>query len=223
MLLAVAMAAFVASHELLSHPLRAPLVARIGEKGFALVYIVVAFATLGWGVELWRDIPKTRLWDTPAGLYGPMPAAMLLAFILFVGSVAAPNPAMMPGVKGPPKGMQRITRHPMMWSFAIWAVVHMVMTADPRTIILAAGIGTLALFGAGMQDGKKRAQNPDYGAHMAETSFVPFVAILSGRQPLAALWPGLVPVLGGAVLFAAMLWAHPRLIGVPAAGWGYLQ
>ena len=223
MLLAVAMAAFVASHELLSHPLRAPLVARLGEKGFALVYIVVAFATLGWGVELWRDIPKTKLWDTPAGLYGPMLAAMLLAFVLFVGSVAAPNPAMMPGVKGPPRGMQRITRHPMMWSFAIWAVVHMVMTADPRTIILAAGIGTLALFGAAMQDGKKRAQNPEYAAHMAATSFVPFAAILTGRQPLAALWPGVVPVLGGVVLFAGMIWAHPMLIGVPAAGWGYLQ
>ena len=223
MLLAVAMAAFVASHELLSHPLRAPLVARLGEKGFALVYIVVAFATLGWGVELWRDIPKTKLWDTPAGLYGPMLAAMLLAFILFVGSVAAPNPAMMPGVKGPPRGMQRITRHPMMWSMAIWAGVHILMTADPRTIVLAGGVGVLALFGTAAQDGKKRAQNPAYAAHMARTSHIPFMAIAGGRQPLSAVWPGLVPVLGGLALWLLILWAHPMLIGVPAAAWGYFR
>ena len=39
--------AFVGTHFLLSHPLRAPLVARVGEKGFLGLYSLVAFATLG--------------------------------------------------------------------------------------------------------------------------------------------------------------------------------
>ena len=223
-LLALLMAIFVAGHELLSHPLRGPLVARLGEKGFAVVYSLLALASLGGAVQLWRQIPKARLWDTPAAAYPAALAAMLLAAILFVGSVSAPNPAMMPGVKGEPKGMQRITRHPMMWSFAIWAAVHVMMTADPRTIVLAAGIGTLALLGSALQDGKKRQQNPSYGAHMARTSHVPFVAILTGRQPWSALWPGVVPVLGGLLLWFVFLgWGHPYLVGVPAAGWSYLQ
>ena len=214
---------FVVSHELLSHPLRAPLVARLGEKGFAIVYSLVAIASFGSAVQLWRQIPKQRLWDTPSGAYIPALAAMLVAAIFFVGSVSSPNPAMMPGVKGEPKGLQRITRHPMMWSFAIWAAVHILMSGDPRTIVLSSGVAVLALFGSAMQDGKKKAQNTAYAAHMARTSHVPFFAILGGRQPWSALWPGLVPVLGGLVLWLSMLWAHPMLIGVPAAGWSYFQ
>ena len=223
MLLALLVGAFVVSHELLSHLLRARLVARLGEKGFAVVYSLVALASFGSAVQLWREMPKARLWDAPAGAYLPALAAMLVACIFFVGSVSAPNPAMMPGVRGEPKGMQRITRHPMMWSMAIWAGVHILMTADPRTIVLAGGVGVLALFGTALQDGKKRAQNPAYAGHMARTSHIPFLAILGGRQPWSALWPGLVPVLGGLVLWLLMLWAHPMVIGVPAAGWSYFQ
>jgi uncharacterized membrane protein len=168
---------------------------------------------------VWGRIPPTKLWVLPAAAYPLAAALMLVAAILFVGSVAAPNPAMMPGVKGPPRGAQRITRHPMMWSFAIWAGVHMAITADPRTMVLAGGIGVLALLGSALQDGKKRAGNPDYGAHIAATSHVPFAAILAGRQPIAALWPGVVPVAGGVVLWlAVLLWLHPMVIGVPALG-----
>ena len=223
MLLAVLIGLFVVSHELLSHPLRAPLVARLGEKGFAVVYSLVALASFAGALQLWRQMPRQRLWDTAPGAYVLALAAMLIAAIFFVGSISSPNPAMMPGVRGEPKGLQRITRHPMMWSFAIWAAVHIMMTADPRTIVLASGVAVLALFGTAMQDGKKKAQNPAYAAHMARTSHVPFFAILGGRQPLSALWPGLVPVLGGLALWFLMLWAHPMLIGVPAAGWSYLQ
>ena len=223
MLLMLLVGLFVVTHELLSHPLRAPLVARLGEKGFAILYSLVALASFGSAVQLWRQIPKQRLWDTAPALYGPALVAMLVAAILFVGSVTAPNPAMMPGVKGEPRGMQRITRHPMMWSMAIWAGVHIMMTADPRTIVLAGGVGVLALVGTYFQDGKKRRQNPAYAGHMARTSHLPFLAIATGRQPLAALWPGLVPVVGGVALWALILWAHPMLIGVPAAGWSYLQ
>lgn len=223
LLLALLVGLFVVSHELLSHPLRAPLVARMGEKGFAVVYSLVALASFGSAVQLWRQMPKERLWDTPAGAYVPALAAMLVSSMFFVGSVSAPNPAMMPGVKGEPKGLQRITRHPMMWSMAIWAGVHIMMTADPRTIVLAGGIGVLALFGTVLQDRKKKAQNPAYVGHMARTSHLPFLAILGGRQPLSALWPGLVPVLGGLALWFLILWAHPMLIGVPAAGWSYFQ
>jgi hypothetical protein len=30
-------------------------------------------------------------------------------------------------------------------------------------------------------------------------------------------------VLGGLLLWFLILWAHPMLIGVPAAGWSYFQ
>lgn len=218
-LLVLAVTAFVAGHELLSHPLRAPLVRRIGERGFALLYSLIAFATLGAAGQLWKAIPPDRLWQAPGWAYALALPVMALALILFIGSVTAPNPALMgggaPGASGV-RGVQRITRHPMMWSFALWALVHIALSADPRTIVLAGGILFLALFGAAMQDGKKRGQDRAYASHMAATSFVPLAAILRGRQPFAAVFPGAVPVVGGLALFAVVLWAHPMLIGVQA-------
>ncbi|KAB7647483.1 NnrU family protein [Polymorphobacter fuscus] len=215
--LIVAISAFVAGHELLSHPLRAPLVARLGERGFLIVYTLVAFATLGIAGQLWKAIPPDRLWQAPTWVHGIAVVAMAFAAILFVGSVTAPNPALM-GMPagGRPRGVQRITRHPMMWSFAIWGVVHIILSADSRTIVLASGIVTLALFGAAMQDGKKKAQNPAYGEHMAATGFIPFGAQFRGRAKWADGVPGLVATLGGLALWGVMIWAHPLVVGVPA-------
>jgi uncharacterized membrane protein len=90
----------------------------------------------------------------------------------------------------------------------------MAVTADSRTLVLAGGILVLALFGSAMQDRKKLASQPGYATHVAATSFVPFARIVSGAAPLASAWPGVVPVLGGVGLWAAMLFAHPWLIGV---------
>ncbi|MBC7520832.1 MAG: MFS transporter [Sandarakinorhabdus sp.] len=216
-LLIIAISIFVGGHEILSHPLRAPLVRIVGEKGFALVYSVVALGSLYWAVQLWKGIAPERLWQLPPWANAVALVAMLFAFILFVGSMTSPNPALM-GMKpgGSPRGVQRITRHPMMWSFAIWAIVHIAMSADPRTIVLASGILTLALFGASMQDKKKRASTPGYGDHIAATGFVPFGAQLRGRAAWSGALPGLVAMIGGLLLWVVVLWAHPLVIGLPA-------
>ncbi len=220
-LLIVAVSLFVGGHELLSHPLRAPLVKAMGGLGFTVLYSLVAFASLGWAVNLWRGITPDRLWTLPPWANVLAIVAMLFAAMLFVGSVTSPNPALM-GMPagGSPRGVQRITRHPMMWSFAIWAIVHIAMSADSRTIVLASGILVLALFGAKMQDKKKKAASPSYGDHVSATGFVPFGAQLRGRAAWGSALPGLVATLGGILLWALLLWAHPLVIGVAAVQFG---
>ena len=220
--LIIAISAFIAGHELLSHPFRAALVARVGERGFLLVYAVVALGTLGWAVQIWKAMAIDRLWLAPTWLHWVCVGLMAFAAVLFVGSVTAPNPALMGqnpstmSAGGAPKGVQRITRHPMMWSFAIWGVVHIVMSADSRTIVLASGIIVMALFGAAMQDRKKKAQNPAYGDHMKATGFMPFSAQVGGRAPWGSAVPGAVALCGGLVLWVVLLWGHPMVIGLPA-------
>jgi uncharacterized membrane protein len=220
-LLIFAVSLFVGSHEILSHPLRAPLVRAIGAPGFTILYSLVAFASLGWVVMLWRGIAPDRLWTLPPWANVLAIMAMLFASVLFVGSVASPNPALlgMPA-GGSPGGVQRITRHPMMWSFAIWAIVHIAMSADSRTIVLASGILVLALFGARMQDQKKSAASPAYGQHVSATGFLPFGAQMRGRAGWSTALPGLVATAGGLGLWALLLWAHPLVIGVPAVQFG---
>jgi uncharacterized membrane protein len=208
-LLAVALTLFVGSHFLLSHPLRAPMVARLGNGGFAGVYSLVAFATLGWAVWEWRRAPVDLWWTAPAWAWPLAAVVMLVACILFVGSVTAPNPALMgmPAPTGTERGVQRITRHPMMWAFALWAVVHGGLAGSGRTVLLAAAILILALVGARLQDGKKRGQmGAAWVAHEGATSFVPF-----GR---GLVMPGWTALIGGIVLFVVATGVHP-LAGGP--------
>ena len=205
-MLLIALAAFVGTHLLLSHPLRAPLVGAVGEGGFAGVYSLVAAATLGWAVWAWRAAPTpVPLWTAPPWLWWLAVPAMLVASILFVGSVTAPNPALMGAGRlagQRPRGVLTITRHPMMWSFALWAAVHAAVSGDARTVALCAGIGGLALIGAWFQDGKKRrALGADWDAHERATSFVPFAR--------GGFNPGVVAAVGGVLLFLAATWAHP--------------
>lgn len=213
--LSLAVLSFVGSHELLSHLLRRPLVARLGEKGFAGFYSLVAFVTFGWVLFEYGRAPDLLWWTAPDWAWTVGAVLMLVASILFVGSFTAPNPALpMAGnllTKSPePQGVLRLTRHPMMWSFAIWALVHAWVSGRGPTVILAAGIGGLALVGAAMQDRKKAGLHGErWLAWRGATSFVPF-----GR---GAVWPGWIAIVGGVILYLAATWAHPRL-GAPAVG-----
>jgi uncharacterized membrane protein len=212
-LLLIALASFVGSHLLMSHALRPATLRAFGERGSAGVYSLVSFATLGWSVWAFRSAPSGLfLWFAPQWAWIVAAVTMLFASILFVGSVTAPNPALMGagGTRGKaPQGVQRITRHPMMWAFALWAAVHAFVSGDARTVALCFAIGLLALVGARFQDGKKRDQmGGEWAAHEAQTSFVPF-----GRPSAAALNPGPVALIGGIALFALATWAHPYVGG----------
>jgi uncharacterized membrane protein len=204
--------AFVLTHFLLSHPLRAPLVGKLGELGFLALYSVVAFATLIPAVLAYNEAPAVQLWTPPAWALPVGQAVMLFASILLAGAFLSPSPTM-PMMGGQiarssdPKGIAVITRHPMMWAFALWGIVHILVSGRQATLILAGGIVVLALVGARLQDGKKRAQlGAGWDDYTAKTSFVPFG---KGR-----IWPGFVPVVAGVALFALLVWAHPLVIGV---------
>src|SRR3546814_6045473 len=68
-----------------------------------------------------------------------------------------------------------ITRHPMMWGLALWALAHALVMPTPAQIILSATIAVLALVGSAGQDAKKARLMGDAWRHWAaRTSFVPF-------------------------------------------------
>jgi uncharacterized membrane protein len=221
--LTIALAAFVGTHFLLSHPLRAPLIARLGAVGFQIVYSLVAFATLGWAAHAFQNAPTgAPLWDAGEGLWTLATLIMLAASILLLGSFIR-NPAMpMPGAnaaaRAPAKGVFAITRHPMMWSFALWALAHVLVSPRPPVIVLCAFVAFLALAGAAGQDRKKAVvMGAAWQDWAARTSYWPFAGQLSGRIPWRAAVPGMHAISGGLVVWLAASWAHPML-GAPLAG-----
>jgi uncharacterized membrane protein len=219
--------AFVGSHFLLSHPLRRPLVRALGERGFSGVYSVVALATLAWLAVAFRRAPGTPfLWPVGQGLWAIATAVMLLASILFVGSLvrnpAFPTPGRPHALPDAAHGVFAVTRHPMLWAFALWGLCHVAVFPVAASIILAGAIVTLALVGAVLQDKKKEQLNPQlWPAWEAKTSYWPFVAILQGRARLDGFgWHALA---GGTVVWLGATWAHMPLAGWPAGIWRWIM
>ncbi len=225
MIVLLAVASFVGTHLALSQPLRRPLVAALGENGFLGVYSVVALATLGATIWAYQGAPITApLWDVGNGIWAVATIVMLLASILLLGSVVR-NPAA-PGALGTAataaaRGVYAVTRHPMMWSFALWGACHVLVYPIAKNIILSGGIIVLALVGAAMQDRKKAALDPrGWTAWQSRTSYLPFAAIAQGRARFGGF--GGHALGGGAVVWLAATWAHSPLAGWPAGIWRWL-
>lgn len=214
--------AFVGSHFALSHPLRAVLVKRFGPGGFQAVYSLVALVTFGWMVLAFRMVPPQPdlPWDGTAWpLWLIATLVMLAASVLLAGSFSG-NPALpQPGAKAlalhRPKGVFKVTRHPMMWSFALWSAAHVLVSPAARVIVLSGATGFLALVGAHLQDRKKEVLMGDAWAKWEHrTSYWPK---LSGFAAVGAL-----PWLGGIALWLAATWAHMPTIGIPAGLWRWI-
>lgn len=220
--------AFIGTHFLLSHPLRKPLVAKLGDAGFQGLYSVVAIGTFIWVILAFQDAPRgADFWPVGDGLWGFASMLMLIGSILFAGSLIG-NPAMpMPGAEksaaAPARGVFAITRHPMMWGFALWGIVHLLVAPYAASIALTLGMVFLALAGSYGQDHKKAAIMGDAWKDWASrTSFMPLGNQIAGRASWSTAWPGLRPVLIGIVLWLIASWAHP-LLGAPIAGlWRWL-
>jgi uncharacterized membrane protein len=223
--LTLATTVFVGTHFLMSHPLRAALVRRVGASGFLGLYSLVAAVTLGWVVwTAWTMPLLVPYWVSPFWFYNwAAPILMLLASILLVGAnignPASPNPKGIAAIVRPATGVFAITRHPMNWAFIIWALTHIALSGGPANLVIAGGILILTFFGSLMQDRKKKSLLGDaWQGWEARTSFIPFAAIADGRIPLRAVWPGLIPLVGGVALWLAATYFHT----MPAGFWAWI-
>jgi uncharacterized membrane protein len=221
-----AAAAFVGTHFLLSHPLRRLIVDTVGSAAFLGIYSVVAVATLGWLALAYRASPAgTPLWPVGDGLWAAATFVMLAASVLLMGSIirnpALPNPGSPTPVPAEARGVFAVTRHPMMWAFALWGICHIAVYPVAANIIVAAAIIILALVGAALQDRKKEALQPDtWPEWERKTSYWPFGAIVSGKARLGGF--SMPALAGGVILWLAATSVHIPLAGWPAGIWRWL-
>lgn len=217
-MLMIAAVAWIAWHVgVAGTPLRAQIVRRIGDGAFRGVFSAATIALLIWLVHAYNTATPIPLWRPPGWLVALLVLAMLPAAVLFVGSVTAPNPTAVGGEHAPAQaqGIQRITRHPMLWSFAIWAAVHMIATGEGASLVFFGAFLITALAGMPSIDAKLARRSPQtWSALAAGTSIVPFAAIVQGRSRI--VWNEIGwwrPVLG-LFLWALLLYLHPIVIGV---------
>ena len=214
--------AFVGMHFALSHPLRAPLVGALGENGFRALYSLVALATFVWAAMAFRAVGPggVPLWNGSGDvLWAIATVIMLIATVLLAGSFqrnpALPDPRAAAHAAQDTHGVFHVTRHPMMWSIALWAATHILLSPTPRQIILAGAIGLLALLGAHLQDRKKESQMGEAWAGWEErTSYWPRFGGLARAGAIA--W------IGGLIIWLAATYGHIHANGIPAGIWRWL-
>jgi tripartite-type tricarboxylate transporter receptor subunit TctC len=215
--LIAATAAFLATHFVSSTPLRPWLATRLGEWPYRGLYSLVALATLGWMIWAYAGAPREPLWPglrlLPAFV---MPFAFILIACGFWRNPTIVGADALLKSEDPARGVIRITRHPIMWGFMLWAAAHILARGDMKSLVFFGGFLLLAALGTVFLDLRKRS-NADWGRFAAVTSHLPFVAIAQRRNRIVWREIGWLRPLIGLVVFVAVFFLHPWLFGTAAA------
>ena len=197
-------------------PVRAAVVARTGEARFKAAFSVASIGALGFLIVAYRVAPTVPLWLAPDWLRWILAILMLPAFVLLVAAIMARSPTGGGGeMAQEPRGVLRVTRHPMLWSFVIWATVHVIGTGDLASPMFFGTFLVTALAGMPSVDAKLAARNPEVWRRFAAvTSIVPGGAIAAGRNSLVLAEADWVAPLVGLAAWLVLLWLHPALFGV---------
>jgi len=182
---------FAGSHLTLSSlPVRQRLIARIGEQPFRGLYslaVIALFVPLVWSYFAHKHAGPW-LWTLPrsAPLLWTMYAGMGLAFVLVVAGFIRPSPAAIIPGDPRPKGVYRITRHPLMMGIALFGMLHLLPNGSATDVAFFGGFPLFALIGAAHQDRRKLATDPRFRGFYEATPFVPFTssAALQGIREL---------------------------------------
>jgi uncharacterized membrane protein len=208
---------FALSHVVLSsNPLRPRAVRLLGERLFQGLYSLVAFAVFlplvlvyagnkHAGPLLWIFEPNivldviTRIGNT-------------VAVMLVVAGIFRPSPT---GVTGTPtrrpRGVQRITRHPLFMGIVLWALMHVLVNGYASDVVFYGGFVVFGLLGSWHQDRRQKAL-PDgaYASFCEQSPFLPFTrrGIFKGLREIGA-----VPIVVGLLAAGLLRYFHAGLFG----------
>ena len=218
-MLLLACAAFLATHFMPSTPLRGVLVKILGQWGYTGVYSAIAFGMIGWMSWAYARAPIEPLWPGVRWL----PALLMpISFVLLACGLFANNPTIVGMYRllknaDPARGIIRVTRHPVMWAFLLWALAHLLARGDTRSLVFFGSFAVLASVGTLLMDRRKQQSlGENWARFAAVSSNLPFLAILQGRNTFKASEIGWRNPAIGLALYALLFWFHPLLFGLRA-------
>ncbi|WP_414131508.1 NnrU family protein [Rhizobium jaguaris] len=194
---------------------RSGIIRRTGRPAYFILYSMVSTAVLIWVFRAALALDYIPLWE-----FQPWHAAITIflapigIFLVIAGLLSCNPLSVSLRTSGQPGAILLVTRHPVLWGFAFWAVGHLVANGDPRALFL---FGGFALFSLGsIPVAERRAQKrlgTSWADVTASTSVFPFAGLLRGH--------GLgidMPILFGAVAAAIitgwlLLGGHSFLFG----------
>ncbi|APG84061.1 NnrU family protein [Sinorhizobium americanum] len=219
----LALFVFLVLHSIPATPtIRERLIGMLGRATYFSLYSLVSILVLGWVFYSALSADYVPLWEPAAWqAWVTLMAAPVGVFLVLAGLFSV-NPLSASIRQGAaPGAVVAITRHPVLWGFALWALGHLVANGDLRSFILFGGFAVFALASIPMLDKRARRRlGEKWSQEAASTSILPFAAIISGRTrirgdaplALAAASTAALTVwlLGGG--HAALFYADPLLL-----------
>jgi uncharacterized membrane protein len=210
--------AFLLTHTIPAiRPLRQRLTSWLGLRHYIILYSLLSLAVLGWMGLAYSRAPYEELWViTVVARFFPI-LLMPLAGILLVAAISTPNPLSIGiGANGydPVRpGILRLTRHPLVWSFILWAGSHIPPNGDVASLLMFGLFFVLALTGPFILDfkHKKTLGLEEWRRLAANTSNWALFAALREIGP----WR----ILAGLVLYGLVLHFHLAFFGVDPLSW----
>jgi len=210
---------FLGMHWIVSgSPLRGYIVKYVDETLFKVLFSLIIFASLTWMALAFSTAPYIPTWGTAESLKPVSLVLMFISFLLLSMSIFDKNPTLMglvPPDQVTPRGIVRITRHAGLIGLGLWGLAHFIVNGDWASHLL---FGTIAFEGLVAPMNLDRKYRASYGKSWnhftAQTSYIPFAAIIAGRNTLKLkelnLWGALI----GLGLFIGSLYYHSTWFGV---------
>lgn len=159
--------------------LRRSAIEKIGAGPYKGLFSLMMIAAVALMVVGWRHSTAQQLF---VASWLPLHAAYLLMLVAFYLVVAS----------GFNCRIKRVLRHPQLTGFALWALLHVLVNGDSRSLVLFGGLAlwaVLEIIALNRRDGEWHKPHPPALLHEAK------------------------PLLACVLVFSAVFYAHPYLSG----------
>ncbi len=206
-------------------PLRKVLVGVVGEKAYMGLFAVASLAGIIWVIRAYEPAALSpenmRYWAMPAIMKTVGAVVMFVAVFLSVGGILTPNPTaanqegLLEKSDDLARGMVAITRHPFLWGVLFWAVFHFIINGTRAETLLFGGFSILTILGSVSIDRKRKAKMGEkWDAFAAQTSNLPFLAIIQGRAKFSLGEVGWWRIGVVVAVYIGLVLSHEWLFGV---------
>jgi uncharacterized membrane protein len=218
----LAFALFFLSHIIPVRPsIREWLIRHIGKAFYLAAYSVLSTILFIWLIVAVGRAPYLVLWPfAPWQLWIPSVVMPFVCLLLAFG-MAIPNPlsiASRNDARFDPDrlGIAGVTRHPMLWAAALWAIAHIVPNGDLAHVLLFGLFGAFSLVGMLAIDARKQRMLGAAEWHRLShrTSQVPLAALVGGRWRPSLVESNLFRLIVAVCLYTGLLALHQPFIGV---------
>jgi uncharacterized membrane protein len=203
--------------------IRDQIIDSIGKVAYLILFALLSLIGLVWMIFGYSiamtDENNVTLYHSHIFFHFLALLPMFLAFNLFIMGYLTPMPKTIEALKStsikPIVGILRISRHPILAGIAIWSLIHLLLAGNFAGIVFFGTLLATTLIGANSIDQKRlKKYGETYRLILNRTSFMPFYAIIEGRNVFLPPEFGVLKPVLSLSMFCMFLALHEILFAV---------